>query len=107
MAALNFPTTPTNQQQYTLNGVTYEYWSNTTAWMVLTDAPRRTSSYFQGNNGDVGQGSGLGDIFRVHANTLTANVTIVSGNNAIAAGPITINLNRILTIQVGARVSIV
>jgi len=106
MAALNFPAGPSNQQQYTVNGVTYEYWSNTTAWMVLTTTSR-TSSYFQGNNGDVGSVVGLGDIFRVHSNTLTANVTIVSGNNATAAGPITIANNRTLAISLGARVSIV
>jgi hypothetical protein len=64
-------------------------------------------SYFQGNNGDVGSVSGLGDIFRVHTNTLTANVTITSGNNALAAGPITISNNRQLIIQDNARVTIV
>ena len=64
-------------------------------------------AYFQGNNGDVGSVSGLGDIFRVHSNTLTTNVTITSGNNAVAVGPLTIAVNKLLTIQVGARVSIV
>lgn len=64
-------------------------------------------AFFKGNNGDVGSGTGLGDIFRVHTNTLTANVTIPSGNNALAAGPITIALGKVLTIQSNARVSIV
>lgn len=64
-------------------------------------------SYFQGNNGDVGSPAGLGDIFRVHTNVLTANVIIYSGNNALAAGPITINTNASLTIQSNARVAIV
>jgi hypothetical protein len=63
--------------------------------------------YFDGNNGEVGSSSGLGDIFRVHTNTLTSNVTIYSGNNALAAGPITVAENRSLTIQANARVSIV
>lgn len=65
------------------------------------------AAYFSGNNGDVGSASGLGDIFRVHTNTLTANVTIYSGNNALAAGPISISLGKVLTIQDGARVVIV
>lgn len=64
-------------------------------------------AYFQGNNGDVGSASGLGDIFRVHTNTLNSNVTIYSGNNALAAGPITVAVNRTLTIQANARVAIV
>lgn len=65
------------------------------------------AAYFSGNNGDVGAASGLGDIFRVHTNTLTANVTIYSGNNALAAGPITIEIGKVLTIQNDARVVIV
>jgi hypothetical protein len=63
-------------------------------------------SYFQGNNGDVGTASGLGDIFRVHTNTMTANVTIYSGNNAICAGPIVIQSGKSLTIEANARVVI-
>lgn len=63
--------------------------------------------YFQGNNGDVGTLAGLNDIYRVHTNQQTTNVTIYSGNNALCAGPITISANRALTIQSNARVSIV
>lgn len=65
------------------------------------------AAYYSGNNGDVGVASGLGDIFRVHTNTLNANVTIYSGNNALAAGPITVASGKTLTIQSNARVSIV
>jgi hypothetical protein len=64
-------------------------------------------AYYAGNNGDVGSATGLGDIFRVHTNILNANITISSGNNALAAGPITINTGRTLVIQSNARVSIV
>ena len=64
-------------------------------------------AYYAGNNGDVGSATGLGDIFRVHTNILNANITISSGNNALAAGPITINTGRTLIIQSNARVSIV
>lgn len=61
-----------------------------------------SGGFYQGNNGDIG--SGFGDIFRVHTNTLTENVTIHTGNNAIAAGPLTIATGRTLTIQSGSRV---
>ena len=63
--------------------------------------------YFSGNNGDKGA-TNAGDIFRVHSNTMSQNVTILSGNNAICAGPLNIvGLNTTLTIQTGARVTIV
>lgn len=63
-------------------------------------------AYFSGNNGDTGDATGLGDIFRVHSNTLSQNVTIYSGNNALAAGPITVDSGKSITIQTGARMVI-
>jgi hypothetical protein len=61
---------------------------------------------YKGNNGDVNP-SGFGDIFRVHTNTLSSNVYISTGNNSLAAGPITIATGYILQINTGARVAIV
>jgi len=66
-----------------------------------------SKGYFAGNNGDKGNATGLGDIFRVHSNTLSQNVTIYSGNNATATGPLTVTSGKTLTIQIGARVAIV
>lgn len=63
--------------------------------------------YYSGNRGSIGTNTSLGDIFRVHTNTLSANVTIYSGNNALCAGPVTVATGRTLTIQANARVSIV
>lgn len=63
-------------------------------------------AYYSGNNGDTGEATGLGDIFRVHSNTLSQNVTIYSGNNALAAGPITVDSGKAITIQTGARMVI-
>ncbi len=74
---------------------------------IASTASGSGGGYFNGNNGEVGSATGLGDIFRVHTNTLTANTTIYSGNNALAAGPITVAVNRTLTIQANARVAIV
>ena len=47
-------------------------------------------SLFKGNNGTVGDASGINDIFRVNAQTLTTNVTIDTDQNASAAGPLAI-----------------
>ena len=99
-------------------GVTATTYGNATIIPVLTvDAYGRitavsntTSSggggYYNGNNGEKGA-SNYGDIFRVHSNTLTTNVTIYTGNNAIAAGPLYVALGQTLTIQCSARSVIV
>jgi len=56
--------------------------------------------YFDGNNGATGDTTnGKGDIFRVNAQTLTANVTIASGDNAMATGPLTIGTSVALTVN--------
>lgn len=62
--------------------------------------------YYDGNRGSQNPGN-YGDIFRIHSNTLSTNVTIYSGNNAICAGPLTIATGQTLTIQTGARSAIV
>ena len=73
---------------------------------VAVVIPNPGGGYFTGNRGDITP-ENYGDIFRVHSNTFTGNVTIASGNNSIAAGPINIATGAKLTIQDGARVSIV
>lgn len=65
------------------------------------------SGYYRGNNGDKGLASYKGDLFRINANTLTANIGFDNGENAMTTGPITINANRYLTINTGARVVII
>ena len=81
--------------------------SQYTANLAFDKANTGTSGgYYQGNNGDKTP-SNYGDIFRSHANTLSANVTIYSGNNSLAAGPITIQSGKIFTIQTGARVVVI
>ena len=55
--------------------------------------------FFQGNNFDRGADfNGKEDIFRVHSATLSTNVTIASTDNAIAAGPLTLDTNVTLTV---------
>lgn len=64
-------------------------------------------SYFKGNNGDVGGATGLGDVFRIMSNTITSNIQVGTGTNALAAGPIIIAEGQTLTAQSGARIVIV
>lgn len=91
----------------TINVTGYLYGNGSFLTGVVSQAAPG-AGYFQGNNGNTGNlTAGTGDIFRVHSNTLTQNVTITTGNNAVAVGPLTIATNRTLTIQTGARASIV
>ena len=58
------------------------------------------AGYFQGENGNTGDTTnGKGDIFRTHESTLNTNVTIASGDNSLAAGPITVASGVTLTVS--------
>ena len=46
---------------------------------------------YKGERGTLGPAAAAGDIFRVHEQQLDTNVTIDSTENAIAAGPLTLN----------------
>lgn len=65
-------------------------------------------SFFKGDNGDVGDANtGRGDIFRVHNQTLTADTTIDATENAMAAGPLTVDTGVTLTVTTGGNLAIV
>ena len=90
----------------------YVYYNDgdSSQWVDASPAQLPTvvaGGYYAGNRGNVGSNDGLNDIFRVHANTITANITIPSGNNALAAGPLTIQNGIKLTIGTGSRTVIV
>lgn len=104
--AINFPAPATNGQVFTSNGRTWIFNTSANAWLSST-ITTGTGGYYAGNNGEVGDSVRLGDIFRLHTNTVTRNVSVSSGNNAIAAGPISIASGYVLTVNTGARVSIV
>ena len=58
------------------------------------------AGYFEGNNGATGDTTnGKGDIFRVHSQTLSSNVTIGATDNALAVGPLTIDSSTTLTVN--------
>ena len=63
--------------------------------------------YYAGNNGRVGLGANINDLFRINANTITSNLTFVAGENASATGPLYMAANTVLEIQTGARVVII
>ena len=58
---------------------------------------KETGGMFKGNDGT--KGSGINDIFRVNAQTLTTNVTIDTDQNASAAGPLAIADTVVLTVS--------
>lgn len=63
--------------------------------------------YYKGSNGAIGVETNKENIFRVNANTLTTSLTFNAGENASAAGPITVADGESITIATGARVTIV
>jgi len=65
-------------------------------------------AFFQGENGNRGDTtSGKGDIFRVHEQTLNTSVTIASGDNALAAGPLTVSTSGSVNLTVNGNLTIV
>ena len=54
---------------------------------------------FRGNRGAYGSAAAANDIFRIHAQTLTQNTTIISTENAICVGPLTIDTNVVLQVD--------
>ena len=108
--ALNFPNSPIDGQVYvdSTSGNRYVYDATRTRWNSNTYVSAVIGGFYSGNYGEIGRPEALGDIFRIHTNSLTQNVTIFSSNNAIAAGPLYITGNTTkLTIQTGSRVVIV
>ena len=64
--------------------------------------------YYKGGTSAVGTlAAGGQNIFRVNANTLNTSTTFAAGENGQATGPITVASGITLTIESGARVSIV
>ena len=108
--ALNFPNSPIDGQVYvdSTSGNRYVYDAANIRWNSNTYVSAIVGGFYSGNYGEIGRPEALGDIFRIHTNQLTQNVTIYSGNNAIAAGPLNLlGNNTSLIIQTGARVVIV
>ena len=77
-----------------------------TANLAFDKANTAGGGFFRGNDGDKGQASNKGDLFRINYSFLGSNVGFDDGENALTTGPITINTGRYLIINTGARVVI-
>ena len=74
----------------------------------IADSVTLCVGFFQGENGSRGDTtSGKGDIFRVHESTLNTSVTIASGENALAAGPLTVSTSGTVNLTVNGNLTIV
>jgi hypothetical protein len=60
-------------------------------------------SYFKGNLGTIGDPANKGNLFKINSNTLTASVTINSGENASVVGPVTVSSGITLLVESGGR----
>lgn len=65
------------------------------------------AGFYKGNFGTVGDPSNVNNLFRINANTQTANIVISAGENAMAAGPYVVATGYNLLVQTGGRVVIV
>lgn len=95
------PTGADGHFRFNVDNATFEGYANG-SW-----GPVAGIGYYKGNKGTVGVADAANNIFRINANTLTANVTFTAGENASAAGPISIANGITLAVDAGARVSIV
>jgi hypothetical protein len=121
MAALDFPSNPTNGQTYALNGVNYYYNSTIGAWLTQTVTPAVVaSSNTQVMFNDAGIANGSPELtFNKVSSTLNANTisvgtliefsqnisynyTITTGRNALSAGPVSIANGNVVTIPSGS-----
>ena len=63
--------------------------------------------YYKGNQGSVGAASNANNLFRINSNTMSNNITIAAGENALTVGPITVGTGNTFTIQTGGRAVII
>jgi len=63
--------------------------------------------YYKGNSGAVGNTNNKANLFRINSNTMSANITVLAGENAVTTGPIVISPGITLTVDTGGRAVIV
>jgi hypothetical protein len=63
--------------------------------------------YYKGNDGTRGEEARKADLYRINANTQTADITISAGENALTVGPITVDEGFNLTVETGGRVVVI
>lgn len=91
--------------------------NNSTSGQVLTSNGTAVSwantsggsggGYYKGNDGAVGSASNANNLFRINSNTVSNNITISAGENALTVGPLTIQTGFTITIESGGRAVII
>jgi hypothetical protein len=81
--------------------------ANVTAIAAFNKANTAGGGYFKGNQGTVGAAVNANDIFRVHVKFVGSNVFIEGSENAMGAGPLTVNTGRFIQVNSGGRLVIV
>lgn len=76
-------------------------------WSTSAGGGGSEGGYYKGNDGAVGSASNANNLFRINSNTISNNITIASGENALTAGPLTIQTGQTLTISSGGRAVII
>jgi len=66
-----------------------------------------SGGYYKGNDGTVGSASSANNLFRINSNTMSNNITVAAGENALTVGPLTIQSGYTLTVQTGGRAVII
>ena len=81
--------------------------ANSAVTQAKTTGLSAGEGFYQGENGTTSETSKKGDIFRVNESTLNTSVTIASGDNALAAGPLTVSASGTVNLTVNGNLTIV
>ena len=80
---------------------------NSVATTDLNSAVSLGGGFFQGESNGGSSSTGKGHIFRVHDQELNNSVTIASGDNALASGPLTVATSGSIELKVLGNLTIV
>ena len=90
--------------RFNVDTSTFEGYSNG-SWGTI--AGSGAGGYYKGNDGPVGNTNNKANLYRINSNTQSNNITIAAGENALTAGPMTIQSGFSLTIEEGGRAVII
>jgi hypothetical protein len=99
----NRPTGANGMIRYNLDINLFEGFSNG-AWGSVSSPG---GGYYKGNRGAIGDTLSKQNLFRINTNTQSNNITISAGENALAVGPITVDVGYTLVVQEGGRAVII
>lgn len=100
------PTGANGMIRYNTESASFEGYANS-AWGNIAGGSSSGGAYYKGNLGTVGDASAAGNLFRINSNTVSNNITIATGENALTVGPMTISQGYNLTVQSGGRAVII